>query len=98
MYKYSNNKPHDPHGFKEETKIKFDAIKAVAENFSKGTGAMIKLLERERPAVDWAGYCALTPVQQFLWEERGDNLTKLMLFTMNSKNENTKEDLRLAYS
>ena len=32
MNNYSNNKPHNPHGFKEEVKIKYDAVKAVAWN------------------------------------------------------------------
>ena len=44
MNNYSNNKPHDPHDFKEEVKIKFDAVKAVAGMFPNGTGAMIELL------------------------------------------------------
>ena len=33
MNNYSNNKPHDYHGFKEEVTIKYDAIKAVAGRF-----------------------------------------------------------------
>ena len=33
MNNYSNNKPHGPHGFKEEIKIKYDAVKAVAGRF-----------------------------------------------------------------
>mmetsp|Transcript_68202 Transcript_68202/g.76353 ORF Transcript_68202/g.76353 Transcript_68202/m.76353 type:complete len:88 (-) Transcript_68202:3-266(-) len=30
---YSNNKPHDSHGFKEEVKIKYDAVKAITGEF-----------------------------------------------------------------
>ena len=30
---FSNNKLHDPHGFKEEVKIKYDSVKAVTGNF-----------------------------------------------------------------
>ena len=44
MNNFSNNKPHDPHGFKVEIKIKSDAIKAVVENFPNKTGAMMELL------------------------------------------------------
>ena len=47
MNNYSNNKPHDPHGFKEVIKIKLNAIKAVVEKFSNDTGAMMELLRRE---------------------------------------------------
>ena len=72
--------------------------KAVIEKFPNKTGAMMELLGRERSAVERVGYCALTPAQQFVWEERGDDLTKSMLFLMNLKNNNTKKDLCLAYA
>ena len=66
--------------------------------FPNGTRAMIKLLRAERPALDWVAYCAMPPVDQLVWEERGDDLTKSILFLMNLKNDNTKKDLCLAYS
>ena len=44
---YSNNKPYDPHGFKEEVKIKYNAVKAVAGRFPNGIAAMMTLLETE---------------------------------------------------
>ena len=98
MNNYSNNKPHDPHGFKEEVKIKYDVAKAVAGRLLNGLAAMMELLGAVVPPIDWAGYCQLTPVKQFTWEERGDDLNKAMLFLMNSKNNNAKKELRLAYS
>ena len=98
MNSYSNNKPHDPYGFKEEIQIKFDAVKTEAEQFPNGTGATMELLRVGTLAVDQAGYCLLPPTQQLVWEERGGDLTKLMLFLMNLKNNNAKEDLHLAYS
>ena len=60
---FSSNKTHDPHGFKEKIKIKFDALKAVAENFPNDTGTMTKLLKAEVPALDWDAYYAI-PVAQ----------------------------------
>ena len=98
MNNYSNNKPHDPHGFKEEVKIKYDAVKAITGKFPNGTAAMTALLAAAPPVIDWAEYCALTPDKQLVWEERGNELNKAMLYLMNSKNENIKKDLRLAYS
>ena len=98
MNNYSNKKPHDPHSFNEEVKIKYDAVKAVAGRFTNGTGAMTKFLRAVVPPIDRAGYCQLTPVEQLVWEERGNNLTKSIIFLMNSKNDNIKKDLRLAYS
>ena len=66
---FSNNKPYDPHGFKEEIKIKFNAVKAVVEKFPNGTGAMMELLKAEVPALDWAAYCAMSVAQQLVWEK-----------------------------
>ena len=54
MNNYSNNKPHDPHGLKEEVKIKYNAVKAVVGKFPNGTGIMIELLGGVVPARDWA--------------------------------------------
>ena len=95
MNNYSNNKPHDPYGFKEEIKIKFDALKVVIEKFPNKTGLMMELLKAEVPPVNWAGYCALPVTDQLVWEERSDTLAKSILFLMNSKNNNTKENLHL---
>ena len=99
MNNYTNNKPNDPHGFKEQVKIKYKATKATAGKFPHGIAALMELLSRAQPAaLDWAGYCALTPDQQLVWEQRADELNQLMLFLMNSKNKIAKKDLRLAYS
>ena len=65
MNNYSNNKPHDPHGFKEEVKIKYDVVKVIAGN---GTAAMIELLGIDRPALDWVAYCAMPPVDHSYWK------------------------------
>ena len=98
MNNYSNNKPNDPHGLKEEVKIKYDAVKVIAGMFPNPTAAMIALFGAAVLALDWARYCALTPTKQLVLEERGDELNKVMLYLMNSKNKNAKKDLRLAYS
>ena len=98
MNNYSNNKPNNPHGFKEEVNVKYDAVKAVVEKFPNGIGAMIELLGTAVPALDWVSYCAMSPADQLVWEEMDDNLTKSMLFLMNSKNSNAKKDICLAYS
>ena len=58
---------------------------------------MMALLGAAAPAIDWAGYCALTPAKK-MWEKRDKKLNKKMFCLMNSKNKNTKKDLCLAYS
>ena len=95
---YSNNKPHNPHGFKEEVKIKFDFVKAIHGKFPNGTAAMTTLLAGVSPPLDWGGYWRLTPDKQLVWEERGDELNKSMIYLKNSNDKHAKKDLRLAYS
>ena len=51
MNNYSNNKLHNPHCFKKEAKIKYNAVQAVVEKFPNQTGAMIKLLRAGVPAL-----------------------------------------------
>ena len=61
---FSNAKPNDPHRFKEEPKIKFDAVLAIIGKFPNGTGPMLELLKAEVPPLDWADYCALPVAEQ----------------------------------
>ena len=49
---FSNNKPHDRCGFKEEIKIKFDAVKAVVKNSPNRTGGIMELLKVEVPVLN----------------------------------------------
>ena len=98
MNNYSNNKTHDPYGFKEVVKIKYDVVKAVAGRFPNRTAVMIELLAAVPPPIDCAGYCWLIPPKQLVWEERGDDQYKTIYFLMNLKNNNAKKDLRLGYS
>ena len=95
---YTNNDPQDPHGFKEQVKIKYKATKAIVGNFPNGTAALMELLSNAQVPLDWAGYCALPEEDQLVWELRANPLNQSMLYLVNSKNENTKKDLRLAYS
>ena len=98
MNNFTNNKPNDPHGFKEELKIKYDAVLAVVGKFPNGTGPMLELLKAETVPLDWAAYCAMSIADQESWERKGDACTKAMLILMNSKNDAAKRDLRLSYS
>ena len=44
MNNFGNNKLHDPHGYKEEVKLKYNSGKAIAQKFPNGTAAMMILL------------------------------------------------------
>ena len=63
---FSNNKPHDPHGFKEKIKIKYDSVKAVAGKFRNGTATMMTVLAAVAPPRYWAYYCGLTSDKQLV--------------------------------
>ena len=95
---FTNAKPNDPHGFKEELKIKYDAILAVVGKFPNGTGPMLELLKVEAVPLDWDDYCVMATLDQELWEAKGDASTNAMLLLMNSKNDAAKKDLCLLYS
>ena len=95
---YTNNEPKDPHGYKEEVKIKYKVTKAIIGKFPNGTAALMELLSKALVPLDWDGYFALPEEDQLVWEARADALNQAMLYLMNSKNKNAKKDLRLAYS
>ena len=58
---------------------------------------MMTLVRVATPAIYWAGCCALTPAEQLVWEKRGDELNKAMLYLMNLKHDHAKKDLRLVF-
>ena len=73
---FTNANPSDPHEFKEELKIKYEAILAVVGKFPNGTGPMPELLKAESPPLDWTHYCAMTVAEQVVWEKRATILTR----------------------
>ena len=98
MNTYTNNNPNDPHGFKEQVKIKFEATKAIVGRFSNGTAALTHLLSKAKTPLDWNDYCSLPEEERLLWKQRADALNQSMIYLMNSKNKNAEKDLRLTYS
>ena len=67
---FSNAKRNDPHGFKEELRIKYNAVLVVDGKFRNGTGPMLELLAAKVHAVDWAGYCVMDVADQELGKQR----------------------------
>ena len=84
---YTNNNPNDPHGFKEQVKIKFEATKAIVGRFSNGITALTHLLSKAEPALDWDDYCALPEEEQVVLEQRADALNQSIIYLRNSKNK-----------
>ena len=95
---FTNANPSDPHGFKEELKIKYEALLAVVGKFPNGTGPILELLKAETSPLDWTHYCVMSVTDKELWEKKGYASNKAMLLLMNSKNDAAKKDLRLSYS
>ena len=61
---FSNAKQNDPHGFKEELKIKYNAVLAVVGKFPNGIGPMLELLAAEVPALDLDAHCGMSVANQ----------------------------------
>ena len=72
---FTNVKPNNPYGFKENLKIKYDAVLAIVRKFLNCTGPMIELLKAESTPLTWANYCEMQVVDQLSWEEKGDTST-----------------------
>ena len=96
---FSNNKLYNPHGYKEEVKVKYNFVKAITEKFPNGTAAMMALLVAAAAPLIRLG-CKLCANfwQQNARKERSDELNKATLYLINSKNKHAKKDLHLTYS
>ena len=90
---YTNNDVTDPHGFKEQAKIKYEATKAIVGRFPNGTATLMHLLSKAEPALDWDDYCVLPAAGRLNWGTRADALNLARIYIMNSKNEIVKKDL-----
>lgn len=104
LLNFSNEKPSDPHTFKEELKTKFQATLAITNRFPNGTVYMEEMLRRhkdddgnEKP-LTIENYFAMDAEQQAFWENEGNKLNMSMLILFNSKNEPMKRELSVAYS
>ena len=64
MNNFTNAKPNDPHGFKEELKIKYEAVLAVVGKFTNMTGPMLALLAAEAIPLNWDDYCRMSTAIQ----------------------------------
>ena len=95
---YSNPKPNNPHGFKEELKIKFKTTLAIDGKFPNRTGVIEQLLKAKKLSLTWDDYCGMTPTDWLIWEEKADAPTKAMLFLMNPKTKIAKKILCLAFA
>ena len=49
----------------------------------RNRSAMMSLLKIEAAPLTWVDYCAMPPVNQLVWEGRGNELNKAMLYLMN---------------
>ena len=100
----SNQKPYDPHAFKEELKTKFQATLALTNCFPNSMVFMEHLLSEnvdedgEAVPLTMQNYFEMDDIEKDWWEKEGDLLCEALIFLMNSKNDPMKKDLRLAYS
>ena len=66
---FSNAKLNDPHSFKEEIKIKYDAVLAVVGKFPNEIGPMMELLKVKQTPFRWDNYFAMPVIDQAIWKE-----------------------------
>ena len=76
LHNFTNPKPDDPHRFKEEVKVKYDATMVIVGKFPNRTALMEQLLKENTPSKTWDSYCAMIPTEQLTWEEKVDNFVK----------------------
>ena len=100
---YVNPKVEDPHYYKAELKTKFQAVLALSGRFPYGTCYMEEMLRRNvnngTPSpLTINDYFSMGENEKAMWEKKGNDLTVAMLWLSNSRNENMKRELRLAYS
>ena len=61
LHNFTNFKPEDPHRYKKELNVKYDAATAIVEKFPNETGFLEKLLAKETVPLTWNNYCGMTP-------------------------------------
>ena len=95
---YTDNDPNDPHSFKDQVKIKYEATKTIVGRFLNGTAVVTYLLSKAEIALNFDNFCALQEEERLVWEQRANALNQSIIYIMNSKNENAEKDSNLAYS
>ena len=78
LYSSTNLRADDPHGFKEEVKVKQHATMAIVGKFPNGIAFVEQLLKEDAPSKTWDDYCVLGSNDQLAWEEKADKLGKAM--------------------
>ena len=61
IHNFTNSKPEDPHGYKVELKVRYNATTAIARKLPNRTGFLVKLLTKETVPLDWNNYCRMIP-------------------------------------
>ena len=63
LHNFTAFKLEDPHGCKEELKVKNNAKMAITGKFPNGTGLLEILLAKEQVSLYCNNYCGMTPEQ-----------------------------------
>ena len=74
LHNFTIPRANDPHGFKEEVKLKFNAIMAIVGKFPNKTAFLEQLLAVDTLSKTYNDYCALGSDEQLPWNEKADEL------------------------
>ena len=88
------------HVFKKELRTKYDATKAICGKFPFGTEVLVYAMQNftgGNPGT-LASFYSVSAKNKAIWERVYDDLIMSMLFLNNSKNDDTKKELRRSYA
>ena len=98
---FTNPDVSNPHLYKKELKIKYDAMKAICGKFPFGTETLVFVMKNftggnQNATLD--DFYSMSPRDQAKWERINDDLVLAMLFLNNSRNDVAKQELRRSFA
>ena len=98
---FTNPDVSNPHLYKKELRIKYDAMKAICGNFPFGTETLVfvmKNFDGGNPNATLDDFYSMSPRDRAKWERTNDDLVLAMLFLNNSRNDVAKQELRRSFA
>jgi len=98
---FTNPDVSNPHLYKKELKIKYDAMKAICGKFPFGTETLVFVMKNftggnQNATLD--DFYKMNARDQAKWERINDDIVLAMLFLNNSRNDVAKQELRRSFA
>ena len=100
---FTNPDVSNPHLYKKELRIKYEAMKAICGNFPFGTETLVFVMKNFAAAggnqnATLDDFYSMGPKERAKWERINDDLVLAMLFLNNSRNDEAKTQLRRSFA